>query len=202
MMLVGLTGGIATGKSTVAHLFEAEGVDCIDADHLVRQLCQKDSPVYHKLLEHFGPDVKFIDGELDRKKIAGIIFSNPEEKRWVEALLHPLVLAEMQQRIAGCRSPYVLLIIPLLFETGPYPFLNRTLLIDLPEESQLARLMQRDGLNLEEATNRIKQQMPRAEKLKRADDVLSNAGNKTELQEKVRQLHERYLILANSRHDT
>ena len=196
MMLVGLTGGIATGKTTIAAFFSQLGVPCIDADRLAYELCVKPQPAYQAILNHFGRKILLDNGELDRKKIAGIIFSDKKEKQWLESLLHPLILSEIKQKIADLHSEYALIIIPLLFETGPYSFLDRTLIVDVPETVQIKRLMTRDALSEEEAKRRIAQQMPRDKKIQQADDKIINEGGEETLKGFVYQLHKKYLMMA------
>lgn len=195
-MIIGLTGGIGSGKTTVANLFAQLGIECIDADIIAREVVVPGAAALKVIQQQFGKEVLLASGELNRTVLRQMIFSNEKNKQWLENLLHPLILAEIAKRIKSIASPYGIVTIPLLFETGPYDFISRTLLVDALPEQQIARIMQRDGLTAEQAKNIIGQQMAREQRINQADDIILNDGEQGSLAKKVHKLHEKYLLLA------
>lgn len=181
MIVVGLTGGIATGKSTVAAIFEEAGARWIDADLIAREAVRKDTPAYRDILAHFGPKVLQPDGEIDRKRLGAIIFKNPTEQRALERIVHPEVRKEINRGIAEIRqqtpSALVIVDIPLLFEAGMRQGLDAVIVVYAPEHLQLERLMARDGLTRPEALARIRAQMPIESKKALATQVIDNSGS-------------------------
>lgn len=190
--LVGLTGGIASGKSAAAAHFRELGVEVIDADQVSRDLVTPGSPALAAIAAHFGDWVLAPGGGLDRAALRGVVFGNPEAKVWLERLLHPLIREEIARRIENAASDYVVLEVPLLLESGEYAFVDRVLVVDLPPELQLERAQARDNRPREEIENIIAAQMPRQERLRLADDVIDNSGPPERLVQEVNRLHEFY----------
>ncbi|MBI5447806.1 MAG: dephospho-CoA kinase [Gammaproteobacteria bacterium] len=195
MLVIGLTGGIGTGKTTVARLFSTYGISCIDADDIGRELTQIGTPAYQAMLAYFGESCLLASGELNRKKIAEIIFHHEEKKEWLEKLLHPLILKEIEKKIIQIHAPYVLVAIPLLLEKGPFPFIQRVLLVDAPEHLQITRVIKRDRLTAEHAKRIVHQQMSPEERAGQADDVILNTSDEKSLAEQVSALHKKYLLI-------
>ena len=193
---VALTGGIASGKSTVADLFAALGVPVIDTDVIARQVVEPGQPALAKISATFGPDVLDADGRLDRRRMRERIFADPDAKRRLEAILHPAIRAEMEQQSMAAQGPYQVLVIPLLTEGGRRDHVDRVLLVDVPEELQIQRLMMRDGVSHEQAQASLNAQATRAQRLALADDVIRNTGRVDGLREQVAELHGKYLRLA------
>ena len=193
---VALTGGIASGKSTVADLFAALGVPVIDTDVIARQVVEPGQPALAKISATFGPDVLDTDGRLDRRRMRERIFADPDAKRRLEAILHPAIRAEMEQQSMAAQGPYQVLVIPLLTEGGRRDHVDRVLLVDVPEELQIQRLMMRDGVSHEQAQASLNAQATRAQRLALADDVIRNTGRVDGLREQVAELHGKYLRLA------
>jgi dephospho-CoA kinase len=180
MRLIGLTGGIATGKSTVARLLAGRGAAVVDADLLAREVVLPGSPALGEIAAAFGPAVLTSAGELDRAALGALVFADASQRRRLEAITHPRIGALMGERIAaalGSAAPLVVADIPLLFEGGRGELVEGVLLVDAPEEVQLSRLMLRDGIDEAAARARIAAQMPLAEKRRRATWVIDNAGS-------------------------
>ena len=194
---IGLTGGIASGKTTVANLFSDLGIEIIDADEIAHSITSKQGSAYNKIVKHFGEDVLGNDKKLDRKKLRTMIFNNSELKRDLEQIIHPEVYAIINQKINASQEPYQIIVIPLLIETGYQNFVDRVLVVDCSVETQLARLINRDNETMKNARKIIANQIERNERLKFADDIIENE-KKTSinvLKNKVLQLHETYLEL-------
>jgi dephospho-CoA kinase len=197
---VALTGGIASGKSTVADLFAALGIPLIDTDLIAREVVEPGQPALASIVRAFGPEVLDAAGCLDRRRMRERIFADPTARQRLEAILHPAIRAEMerQSRVAG--GPYQVLVIPLLTEGRRRDHVDRVLLVDVPEALQVERLMGRDGVSREQAQASLDAQATRAERLAIADDVIQNAGRVDDLKQQVRALHEKYLQFATARH--
>jgi dephospho-CoA kinase len=193
---VALTGGIASGKSTVADLFAALGVPVIDTDVIARQVVEQGQPALAQISAMFGPDVLDSEGRLDRRRMRERIFTDPDAKRRLEAILHPAIRAEMERQSMAAQGPYQVLVIPLLTEGGRRDHVDRVLLVDVPEELQVQRLMMRDGVSHEQAQASLNAQATRAQRLALADDVIRNTGRVDGLREQVAELHGKYLRLA------
>ena len=193
---VALTGGIASGKSTVADLFAALGVPVIDTDVIAREVVEPGRPAYAQVAEAFGPQVLDADGRLDRKRMRERIFADPDARRRLEAILHPAIRAEMERQSKAAVGPYQVLVIPLLAEGGRRDHVDRVLLVDVPEELQIQRVMWRDGVSHEQALASLNAQATRAQRLAMADDVLRNTGRVDDLREQVAKLHQQFLGLA------
>jgi dephospho-CoA kinase len=195
MFIVGLTGGIGSGKSTATSLFAAKGVPTLNADTFSHQLVQPGQPALAAIVSHFGSDMLTTDGYLNRPKLREHIFKHAEDKLWLEQLLHPLILAEISRAISLIKAPYCVVEIPLLVETGHYPWLSRICVVDCPESLQLTRTQARTHLPLGEIEAIMKTQASRQERLNQADDVIDNSGTVAQLQAKIDALHEYYLSL-------
>ena len=197
---IGLTGGIASGKSTVANLFSDLGVEILDADVIAHSITSKHGSAYDKIIKHFGKSVIADDNELDRKKLRTIIFNNSELRKDLERIIHPEVHSIINKQTFESQEPYQIIVVPLLIETGYQNFVNRVLIIDCSLETQLARLMNRDDEKLESARKIVANQIERKERLKFADDIINNE-KKTSisvLKKKVLELHETYLELSEN----
>ena len=195
---VALTGGIASGKSTVADLFADLGVPVIDTDLIARQVVAPGQPALEEIVARFGPGVLDAEGGLDRRRMRERIFADPEARRGLEAILHPAIRAEMERQSAAAGGAYQLLVIPLLAEGGRRDHVDRVLLVDVPEELQLERLAGRDRVTADQARASLEAQATRAQRLEIADDVISNTGPVDELRSKVAALHRKYLALAET----
>lgn len=195
-LLVGLTGGIGSGKSAVGRLFEELGVSVVDADQVGRQVVEPGQPALARIAEHFGPGVLSADQTLDRSKLRDIVFAQPDKRKWLEALLHPLINIEIQRQLAQAVGPYALLMSPLLLETGQDEWMDRVLVVDTPEAEQVARVSRRDGVDDEQIEAIMTRQMPRQKRLARADDVIENHLELGHLQPQVQKLDALYRSLA------
>ena len=193
---IGLTGGIASGKSTVAQLFTDRGVPVIDADVAARAVVAPGKPGLAQVIARFGAGVVAENGELDRRAMRDLIFSNPGARRDLDSILHPLIRADMERSAEQAVGPYVVMAIPLLIEAGPSDRVDRILVVDVDEAVQLRRVMERDGCTSEQARAILASQASRSARQAAADDVLQNAGSVTDLRQAVDRLHQRYLRLA------
>ena len=193
---VGLTGGIASGKSTVAKLFAALGVPIIDTDVVAREVVEPGQPPLERLVERFGQAILTPDGHLDRPKLREIVFSDPRSRADLEALLHPAIGSAVQVLSRAAGGPYQILVIPLLVEKGLTGEVDRVLVVDCEEDLQIRRLQGRDGSTPEQARAILAAQVSRAARVKAAHDVIVNDGDLRALPEQVSSLHARYLELA------
>jgi dephospho-CoA kinase len=193
---VGLTGGIASGKSTAAKFFGALGVPIIDTDQLARDVVEPGQPPLERLVERFGPSILTEDGHLDRPALRNIVFSDPKARADLEALTHPAIGAAVEARSAEAGGVYQVLVIPLLVEKSLGSQLDRVVVVDCDEELQIRRLQARDGSTLEQARAILNVQTPRAARLKAAHDVIKNDGDMSAVRDQVEKLHARYLELA------
>lgn len=194
--VVGLTGGIGSGKTTVANLFAAEGITLVDADIVAREVVAKDSKGLKAIVEHFGTEMLTPEGELDRAKLRERIFNQSAEREWLNQLLHPMIHQEMLEQVKNATSPYVIMVVPLLFENGLDRLVNRTLVVDISPELQISRTVIRDQVDATQVNNIINSQCSRSEKLARADDIIDNQGEISALKREVLALHQRYLQLS------
>jgi len=191
--IVGLTGGIGSGKSAASQWFEHQDIDVVDADVVAREVVQPGQPALEKIAQHFGDWVLQADGQLDRRALRDYIFQHPEARQQLEAITHPIIRQSILSQLQQAQSAYVILVSPLLFETGQDRMTHRNLLVDVSEATQLKRASQRDAQSTEQIQKIIATQMPRSEKLKRADDVVHNEGTLDELYQQLMRLHTDYL---------
>ena len=195
MFVVGLTGGIGSGKTAVSDYFHKLGVDVVDADVVARIVVNPGSPALRKIAQHFGNELLLSDGSLNRAALRQRVFADATEKAWLENLLHPLIGQEIDNQLANAQSPYVIYVSPLLLESQQNYRCHHILVVDAPVELQVQRATARDN-NTESMIRRIvKQQMPRAERLQQADDVLVNDGDLASLYAKIDRLHQKFLRL-------
>ena len=195
--VVGLTGGIGSGKSTAATQFRALGIEVIDADSLSREVVNRGSPALAQIAGHFGKNILNSLGELDRASLREIVFSDNSAKVWLEQLLHPLIADLMQLRLANSKSDYCILESPLLLETRQHELVDRVLVVDVREETQLSRTLQRDNGETSTIQAIIASQMNRKDRLQKADDILDNEAEEDTIATKVARLHEQYLEMSN-----
>jgi len=198
---VALTGGIASGKTTVANLFAAHGIPLVDSDLIAREVVEPGQPALAAVADAFGPDVLGPDGRLDRRRLRDIIFSDPTARARLEAILHPAIRAEMERQSAAAAEagPYQVLVIPLLAEGGRRDRADRVLVVDVPEALQVERLVARDTVSREQAQASLQAQASRAARLAIADDVVTNTGRIDDLRDQVEALHRRYVQLAQDK---
>jgi dephospho-CoA kinase len=195
---IGLTGGIASGKSTVADLFAELGADVIDTDVIAREVVAPGKPALAAIVARFGEEILGRDGALDRARLRAIVFADAEQRRSLEAILHPRIRALALERAAASAGPYVVLVVPLLFETGFDAYVDRTVAVDCPESTQIERLMRRDQIGESEARAILAAQMVRADRRRAADDIIDNSGTFESTQRRVAELHATYLELARN----
>jgi dephospho-CoA kinase len=193
---VALTGGVASGKSTVAHLFAELGVPVIDTDAIAREVVAPGQPALAEIVAAFGPDFLDESGALDRRRLRAHVFELAERRRQLEAILHPRIEAMTLAACSTARGPYQLLVVPLLVETGFQRYVDRTLLVDCPEDLQRARLLARDNESPEQIERMLAAQTSRERRLEHADDVIVNDGPLARLRAEVERLHGLYLRLA------
>ncbi|HBP41076.1 MAG: dephospho-CoA kinase [Vreelandella alkaliphila] len=193
-MIIGLTGGIGSGKSTVARAFGELGIGWVDADDVAREVVAVGEPALAAIAEHFGTDVLNSDGTLNRSALRSIIFEDPAQRQWLESVTHPQVRERLLLHLdrLQAQSPYVLLVSPLLFESGQDKLVNRTLVIDVPESLQLARTLARDGVSESQVRAILAAQLPREERLAKGNDVIDNSGDHANMTRQVIQLDRRY----------
>ena len=196
MFIVGLTGGIASGKSTVADRFARHDIPVIDADALARAVVEPGQPTLDRLIQTFGQDILDPDGRLNRERLRQRVFADPTQRRQLDRIMHPAIGLAMQQALREAQGPYVILMVPLLVETGQHQLVNRVLVVDVPESVQIARLMTRDGGDAEQAAAILAAQTSRARRLAAAHDIINNEGPAAALDAAVDRLHAAYLDMA------
>ncbi len=194
--IVALTGGIGSGKSTIADAFARLGVAIVDADVIARQVVEPGSPALAAISAHFGNKMLLGDGSLNRSALRQRIFSHPDDKTWLNQLLHPLIHQETQRQLAQVNGPYALWVVPLLVENHLQDRADRVLVVDVDDETQLARTIARDGISRQQAQDILSAQATREQRLAVADDVIDNSGTAQGIEPYVAALHRRYLELA------
>lgn len=199
-VVIGLTGGIGSGKSTVAKLFGALGVHWVDADNVAREVVEPGTPALARIADHFGADILQADGSLDRARLREIVFRAPEERAWLERLLHPVIREELIRQLnpADYALPYVLLVSPLLLETDQHQLVARIVVVDVPVEVQLSRTMARDDNPRDQVERIIAAQISRDDRLQKADDVIDNNQRVVDVERRVGELHGRFLEMFGS----
>lgn len=196
--IVALTGGIASGKTAVSDRFAALGVPVIDTDVIAYQVVEPGQPALQEIVAAFGKVMLLANGKLNRRMMRETIFSDPVAKQRLESILHPAIRARVQQQIAAVVADYCLVVIPLFTESGAYDWVDRVLVVDTDEETQIERVMQRDGVSREQAEAALASQTSRQSRLALADDVIENNGSKADLDAAVSRLHALYMRLATS----
>lgn len=194
-MVIGLTGGIGSGKTTVANLFQEYSIPILDCDVIAHDLVLPGQDAFEKIIQHFGLGILNADHTLNRSKIREIIFKDHSERKWLQDLLHPLILSELKNKLANLHAPYVIAVIPLLIEIEAYDLVERILLVDSPEELQVQRAMLRDGCSERHVRRILNTQATRQQRLQKADDIIVNDGNLTSLKRQVEKLHQHYLAM-------
>ncbi|MFO7641056.1 MAG: dephospho-CoA kinase [Candidatus Competibacteraceae bacterium] len=199
VLVVGLTGGIGSGKTAVSDRFARSGAPVIDTDLLARELVEPGQPALAAIAAEFGPECLDDRGQLRRAHLRERVFADPAGRRRLEAILHPRIRALARERIAALSAPYCLVVIPLLAETGMTDLVDRVLVVDVPEAEQVRRVMARDHIDETRARQILAAQAPRARRLALADEILDNAGDLDHLDRQVADLHQRYSTLAAAR---
>ncbi|MGP9799076.1 dephospho-CoA kinase [Halomonas sp. 86] len=193
-MIIGLTGGIGSGKSTVARAFESLGASWVDADTVAREIVAPGEPALSAIIDYFGSDIVKQDGTLDRAALRSIIFEDPPKREWLESLTHPVIRERLVAHLTSLShdSPYVLLVSPLLFESGQNMLVTRTIVVDVPTDVQLSRTLARDGVSPNQVRAILAAQMSREERLANADDVIDNSGDYDFMMRQVERLDSIY----------
>ncbi|OEF24967.1 dephospho-CoA kinase [Vibrio rumoiensis] len=202
-MIVGLTGGIGSGKTTIANIFQQEfSIDIVDADVVAREVVEPGTPGLLAISQHFGESILTPQGELDRAQLRDRIFSQSQEKQWVNDLLHPLIRQRIDLLLSQTTSPYALLVVPLLIENNWQKNIDRLLVVDVSPDTQISRTSQRDHVPESQVRAILAAQASREERLKHADDVINNDaplndGRKQQIFSKITELHKKYLALSH-----
>jgi dephospho-CoA kinase len=191
-----LTGGIASGKSAVSSLFAELCVPVVDTDLIAREVVQPGKPALAQVIEAFGTDFLLEDDTLNRRKLRARVFDDPDARKRLEAILHPAIRREAKRQISKTSAPYCILVIPLFAQSSNYEWVDRVLVVDVPEDLQISRVMERDGINEMMAKSILASQSSRDERLALADDVIENDGALEDLRAKVAELHRKYVRLA------
>jgi len=197
-LIVGLTGGIGSGKTAASDYLAQKGITVVDSDVIAREVVEPEQPAWLAIRDHFGPEAILPSGELNRSWLRDRVFQQPSERTWLEQQTHPAIRELTIQRLNHSQSPYAILASPLLFESGQDALVNRTLIIDVPEELQVERSCQRDTNSPEQIRRIIRSQISRDQRLNRANDIVDNSGNLPHLWLQLDQLHQQYLQLSGS----
>lgn len=196
MLVIGLTGGIGSGKSLACDIFKQLGVPVIDADVIAKQMTEQGTHAFHQIHKHFGHRV-VQENKLDRRQLRNIIFSAPNERLWLENLLHPIIEQEIIKQMSVLHAPYCILAVPLLLEVTPYSFIDRILVIDADEKTQVKRVIERDNVSEVIVHSMMGVQINRSDRLSQADDIIDNNSDVTSLVNQVTALHQQYLKLSS-----
>lgn len=198
MLVIGLTGGIGSGKSTVASIFAEFQIPIIDTDVIARQLVTPGQATLDEIIDAFGDDILLPNKELDRKKLAKISFANPSIRKQLEQILHPKIRLAVEKQLANLDAPYVIIVVPLLAEKGKYDFIDRVLVVDCEESQQITRTLQRDNRDKDQIQAILKSQASRDQRNAIADDIIENSGDIAALRQSVSKLHKLYLGLSKT----
>lgn len=201
-LIIGLTGGIGSGKSTVGAMFGELGVPVLDADQVARELVCPGCPALQRIAEEFGPGLLDSSGGLDRAALRRLVFADPARRQALEAILHPLIGARVEEWVSRVSASYCVLLIPLLLESGWTDKVDRVAVVDMPETLQIRRTMERDGLTAGDVEAIMRAQVSREQRLGRAHDVITNDRDMSHLRDQVEKLHRLYLDLGARRHHT
>ena len=193
MLIIGLTGGIGSGKSVASDKFASLGITVVDADVASRTVVEPGMPALKEIESHFGSEIIGEDGKLDRAKLREVIASDAEKRKWLESILHPRIGDQIAKEISESTSPYTLFVAPLLLETNSQDMCERVVVVDVPKEVQVERTVKRDEVSTDQVEQIVSAQMEREKRLEKADDLLLNIGTIEELEKKVEELHEKYL---------
>lgn len=196
MLYVGLTGRVASGKSTVAKIFRDKGITVVDADKIAKELTVKNTPIYNEIIEYFGKEILDADDEINRKKLRDIIFNDSEKRIWLEKLLHPAIRKQIDKQRKVATSTYCIIEIPLLTDKSLYPYLNRVLLVISNEKNKITRLVKRDKISKEAAGLILQTQQPEDVYREIADDIIVNNYDFNSLEQNVVDLHNKYMKIA------
>lgn len=194
--VVGITGGIGSGKSAVTAHLENLGIDVVDADLAARVVVEPGQPALDAIAKHFGTEILQEDGHLDRAALRKIVFEDPQARTWLESVTHPAIRQEIESQLQSATSPYVVLSSPLLLEAKQHSFVDHVVVVDVTEELQIARTTLRDSNSVELVQKIMAAQLPRTERISRADEVIDNSGTLTDLEAQADALHRRMLELA------
>ena len=195
MLKIGVTGGIGCGKSAVTDYLSGKGIVIADADQAAKVIVEPGQLALQTIVNHFGSQILLNDGTLNRRALRDIIFNDPEQRRWLEQLTHPLIIERLRQELAAAQSPYVILVAPLLLEANLKGVVDRVLVIDIDPEQQIARTMARDGVSRTQVENILQAQASRTQRLSMADDIIDNSGSLDALHQQLDALHQRYLAM-------
>lgn len=201
MLVIGITGGIGSGKSAATNYLADKGVTVVDADLVSRQVVEPGQPALDEIRQHFGDQVIQADGTLDRRALRDIVFSDPSRREQLEAITHPAIAREMLRQLHESRSPYTILVSPLLLETSQREMVERVLLVDVPEALQLERTARRDEVSEDQVRRIMAAQMSREERRRLADDIVINDDSLESLYRQLDELHQKYLEMARERDD-
>lgn len=201
MFKLGLTGGIGSGKTVASDYFSQLGIEVVDTDVVARQVVEPGTPALEEIKAHFGTDVIQSDGTLDRKALRARVFADEKERIWLESLLHPLIRKATLQQLESAHSAYVILVSPLLIESGRHRLADRVLVIDSPERLQLSRAQHRDDSDASQIKAIMQTQFSREQRLAQADDVVINDADIASLQRQLDVLHAKYLAIATAQED-
>ncbi len=196
MFTIGLTGGIGSGKSTVSDIFQTLGVPVIDSDIIAREVVEPGEPGLEAIIARFGQDTLYPDGTLNRQYLRNLVFDDATARRDLEQILHPLIRKRSQERLEDLHSPYAILSIPLLVETGQTGTVDRVLVVDCPEQMQIERICNRDGISVDKAKAVLAAQCSRSQRLQVADDIIDNSKAIEDVMETARSLHQKYLAIS------
>ena len=202
MLIIGITGGIGSGKTAVSNRFLDHGITVVDADIVAREVVEPGTPGLSEIHQHFGNNILNADGTLDRASLRTLVFSSPAERKWLEELLHPIIRKSIVNQLNSANSAYAILTSPLLLETDQHQLCNEIVVVDVPEELQIKRSCARDNNTAEQIQKIIAAQMPRQERLDKACHIIDNSGPQTALDAQVERLHELFLQQANTHKST
>ncbi|MGI9281409.1 MAG: dephospho-CoA kinase [Endozoicomonas sp.] len=197
-LVIGVTGGIGSGKTAVTDYFSSLGITVVDADQASRMVVEPGRPALVKIAERHGQDILTDEGTLDRRKLRDIIFDSDNERVWLEQLLHPLIRNQIVQQLEESESPYTIMVSPLLVETDQHVLTDRILVVDVPEDIQRERTMSRDGMSKEQTQAIMAKQASRNQRLEKANDVVDNSGSLEQLFQQLDQIHQTYLGLVKA----
>ena len=196
MLIIGLTGGIGSGKSVASDKFKSLGIVVVDADVASRTVVEPGKPALKEIQDHFGSGIITAEGKLDRNKLREIIATDPEERKWLESVTHPKIGEQITKEISESTSVYTLFVAPLLLETNSQEMCSRVVVVDVPKDVQIQRTAKRDKVSSNQVEQMVAAQMKREKRLEKADDVLLNNGTIEDLEKQVEELHKKYIQMA------